>query len=186
MNDTQWPRFEVFQQDQDGRPHQNAGSVHAPDGEIALQYARDVFVRRPQCISMWVVPAEAIFAKTAQELEAEPLWQESTSESRTAVETYYVFQKVSQRRSMTYVRHVGQVEATSPVQALQRALGRYGHSESYVWWVCPEAAIVKSNMDDVQSMFAPSLDKTYRMPQEYRVMREMLEATSEQMKTEEE
>ena len=71
MMDSQWPRYEVFQQDREGRPHRNVGSVHAPDPEMAMQNARDVFVRRPACLSLWVVPAGAIFSKTAQELREE-------------------------------------------------------------------------------------------------------------------
>jgi ring-1,2-phenylacetyl-CoA epoxidase subunit PaaB len=75
MTDTQWRRFEVFVQEKVGEPYQNVGAVHAPDAEMALQNARDVFVRRPECVSLWVVPAEMIFAKTAQELETS-LWRE--------------------------------------------------------------------------------------------------------------
>ena len=67
--DTQWPRYEVFQQSRPGGPYQSVGSVHAPDAEIALQNARDVFVRRPQTVSLWVVPAEQILARTQEELE---------------------------------------------------------------------------------------------------------------------
>ena len=46
MTDTQWPLYEVFEQERPGQPHRNAGAVHAPDPELALQNARDVFVRR--------------------------------------------------------------------------------------------------------------------------------------------
>lgn len=72
MTDTQWPRFEVFQHNRPDGPHWNIGSVHAPDAEMALMNARDVFVRRPTCYSLWVVPAEAIFAMTDQELNENP------------------------------------------------------------------------------------------------------------------
>jgi hypothetical protein len=44
-------RFEVFQQERPGRPHRNIGSVHAPDVEMALLNARDVFARRPEILS---------------------------------------------------------------------------------------------------------------------------------------
>ncbi|MEW5988823.1 MAG: phenylacetic acid degradation protein [Chloroflexota bacterium] len=171
---SQWPRYEVFQQDKEGRPHQNAGSVHAPDAEMALQNARDVFVRRPNCLSLWVVPAAAIFAKTAQELAEDDTWQEEL-DSNTDQETYYVFQKQSQRRAMTYVTHVGEVEASSPAQALQRALQKYKGGTPYVWWVCPARAIFRSETADVESMFAPAHDKTFRMPNEYRVVAQMYE-----------
>ena len=34
--ETQWPLWEVFTQKDGGAPHEHAGSIHAPDAEIAL------------------------------------------------------------------------------------------------------------------------------------------------------
>ena len=171
--DTQWPRFEVFQQERPGKPHQNTGSVHAPDAEMALQNARDVFARRPECHSLWVAPADAILSKTAEELENDTSWQDGEVDPEAPAETYYVFQKTSQRRSMTYVVHTGEVEAQSPAQALQKALATFNQKPAIVWWVCPAPAIYRSQADDVASMFAPADDKTFRLPQEYRTLTAM-------------
>ena len=60
--DSQWPLWEVFVQLGLGEPHQHAGSLHAPDAELALQNARDVYTRRGAATSVWVVPAAAIVA----------------------------------------------------------------------------------------------------------------------------
>jgi len=60
----QWPLWEVFTQAKDGAPHEHAGSVHAPDPEIALQNARDVYSRRGEAVSVWVVPSAAIVASS--------------------------------------------------------------------------------------------------------------------------
>jgi ring-1,2-phenylacetyl-CoA epoxidase subunit PaaB len=178
---TQWPRYEVFEQEKVGRPHQNAGSVHAPDGEMAMQMARDVFVRRPACYSLWVVPAAAIYARTAQELAEDAAWREAAVEAGTlAAEMYYVFQKRSQRRAMTYVTHVGEVEARSPAEALVRAVERYSDGAVFVWWVCPARLIVRNQEEDAESMFAPAHDKRYREPKDYHVMTEMLEVEKAQ------
>ena len=49
---------------------------------------------------------------------------------------------------------------------------------TYVWWVCPEKAIVRSSDDEIGSMFSPAREKIYRNPREYRVMSEMLEVKS--------
>jgi ring-1,2-phenylacetyl-CoA epoxidase subunit PaaB len=43
-------------------PHKHAGSVHAPDATMALQAARDVYTRRGESVSVWVVPSSAITA----------------------------------------------------------------------------------------------------------------------------
>ncbi len=59
---TQWPVWEVFTQKRQGAPHEHAGSVHAPDSEMALQNARDVYSRRGEAISIWVVASHEIIA----------------------------------------------------------------------------------------------------------------------------
>ena len=62
--DGQWPVWEVFTQSEEGAPHEHAGSVHATDAEHALQNARDVYARRGEVISLWVVPSAAITASS--------------------------------------------------------------------------------------------------------------------------
>ena len=62
MADTQWPLWDVFTQPNKGEPFEHAGSVHAPDGELALQNARDVYARRGEAVNLWVVPTAAIVA----------------------------------------------------------------------------------------------------------------------------
>ena len=63
-----WPLWEVFTQATDGAPHEHAGSVHATDAEHALQNARDVYARRNEGISLWVVPSAAITASTPDDV----------------------------------------------------------------------------------------------------------------------
>ena len=62
VKDSQWPLWEVFVQASPGIPHKHVGSVHAPDKQMAMQNARDLYTRRSEGISIWVVPAEAIVA----------------------------------------------------------------------------------------------------------------------------
>lgn len=62
--DTQWPLWEVFVQSKTGAPHEHVGSVHAADNELALQNARDVYSRRGEAVSIWVVQADQITATT--------------------------------------------------------------------------------------------------------------------------
>jgi len=59
---TQWPIWEAFVQLEWGKPHIHAGSLHAPDPEMALQNARDLYGRREIPKSIWVVPSGAISA----------------------------------------------------------------------------------------------------------------------------
>jgi ring-1,2-phenylacetyl-CoA epoxidase subunit PaaB len=65
----EWPLWEVFVQEGNaGDPHSHAGSVHAPDRELALQNARDVYARRGKVRSIWVVPASYITASTPEDV----------------------------------------------------------------------------------------------------------------------
>jgi ring-1,2-phenylacetyl-CoA epoxidase subunit PaaB len=64
MSDVQkeWPLWEVFVRSRNGLDHKHCGSVHAPDPKLALQVARDVYTRRQEGVSIWVVLADNIIA----------------------------------------------------------------------------------------------------------------------------
>lgn len=49
--------------------HKHAGSLHAADAEMAIQNARDVYTRRQEGVSIWVVPADAIVASSPDDKE---------------------------------------------------------------------------------------------------------------------
>ena len=179
--DTQWPRFEVFQQAREGAPFVNVGAVHAADPEIALQNGRDVFVRRPETHRLWVVPATEILSCTAEQLAGGD-WPADAPEEQGDEKCYYIFRKTSQRRSMTFVSQSGEVHAPSAQSALHLALEQFAaEGPTFVWWIVSADAIFSSREEDVSSMFEPAHDKSYRMPTEYRtqtLMRELEEHES--------
>jgi ring-1,2-phenylacetyl-CoA epoxidase subunit PaaB len=57
-----WPMWEVFVRARRGISHVHIGSLHAPDAATALENARDVYTRRGEGVSVWVVPSEEIHA----------------------------------------------------------------------------------------------------------------------------
>jgi len=57
-----WPLWEVFVRARRGVSHVHVGTVHAPDAELALQNARDLFTRRSEGVSLWVVRSSDITA----------------------------------------------------------------------------------------------------------------------------
>lgn len=61
------PLWEVFIRARSGLPHKHCGSVHAADATMALQAARDVYTRRGECVSLWVVPSSEIIASDPRE-----------------------------------------------------------------------------------------------------------------------
>jgi ring-1,2-phenylacetyl-CoA epoxidase subunit PaaB len=62
----EWPLWEIFIRSQHGLAHKHVGSLHAPDAEMALNNARDVYTRRNEGVSIWVVPASVIVASSSE------------------------------------------------------------------------------------------------------------------------
>ncbi len=65
-----WPLWEVFVRPKRGLSHGHVGSLHAPDAEMAVRNARDVYTRRGEGISIWVVPSTQITASSPDEKDA--------------------------------------------------------------------------------------------------------------------
>lgn len=62
MTEATTPLWEVFIRARNGLSHKHAGSIHAADPEMALQAARDVYTRRGEGQSVWVVRSSDIIA----------------------------------------------------------------------------------------------------------------------------
>mgnify|MGYP000048562193 FL=1 len=58
----EWPLWEVFVRAKAGLDHKHCGSLHAPDPKAAIQLARDVYTRRQEGTSVWVVRSDQIVA----------------------------------------------------------------------------------------------------------------------------
>lgn len=56
------PLWEIFIRGQHGLNHRHVGSLHAADAQQAMLNARDVYTRRNEGVSIWVVPSAAITA----------------------------------------------------------------------------------------------------------------------------
>ena len=61
------PLWEVFIRSRNGLAHKHVGSLHAADATLALQAARDIYTRRGEGLSIWVVPSSAITASDPAE-----------------------------------------------------------------------------------------------------------------------
>jgi ring-1,2-phenylacetyl-CoA epoxidase subunit PaaB len=57
-----WPLYEVFIRSKNGLSHKHVGSLHAADATMAIENARDVYTRRNEGVSIWVVLAKEITA----------------------------------------------------------------------------------------------------------------------------
>lgn len=57
-----WPLWEIFIRSRGGLSHKHVGSVHAPDPDMAMRHARDVYTRRMEGVSIWAVRSADIVA----------------------------------------------------------------------------------------------------------------------------
>ena len=70
MTEKEWPLYEVFIRTRAGLSRRHAGSVHAPDDQMALDNARDTYTRRSEGVSLWVVRSDTIVASDPAESAA--------------------------------------------------------------------------------------------------------------------
>lgn len=68
--DPSWPLYEVFVRAKRGLSHVHVGSLHAPDAAMALRNARDLYTRRQEGVSIWVVRADDLTASSPDEKDA--------------------------------------------------------------------------------------------------------------------
>jgi ring-1,2-phenylacetyl-CoA epoxidase subunit PaaB len=57
-----WPLWEIFIRSKQGLDHKHVGSLHAADAQMAIENARDVYTRRMEGISIWVVESKYVHA----------------------------------------------------------------------------------------------------------------------------
>jgi len=62
-----WPLWEIFIRSKQGLDHKHVGSLHAADAQMAIENARDVYTRRMEGVSLWVVESKHIHASNPEE-----------------------------------------------------------------------------------------------------------------------
>jgi ring-1,2-phenylacetyl-CoA epoxidase subunit PaaB len=66
----EWPLWEVFIRSKQGLDHKHVGSLHAADAAMAVENARDVYTRRMEGVSIWVVESKFIHASNPDEADS--------------------------------------------------------------------------------------------------------------------
>ena len=61
---TEWPLWEVFIRSKQGLNHKHVGNLRAADAEMAVENGRDVYTRRKEGVSIWVVESKHISASS--------------------------------------------------------------------------------------------------------------------------
>jgi ring-1,2-phenylacetyl-CoA epoxidase subunit PaaB len=70
MSTKEWPLWEVFIRSKQGLSHKHVGSLRAADSEMAIENARDVYTRRSEGVSIWVVESKLIAASDPKDSDA--------------------------------------------------------------------------------------------------------------------
>ncbi len=69
MSKKEWPLWEVFIRSKQGLSHKHVGSLRAADEEMAVENARDVYTRRSEGVSIWVVQSKDVYASDPSEAD---------------------------------------------------------------------------------------------------------------------
>lgn len=69
-NIASFPLWEVFIRSKQGLDHKHVGSLHASDAQMAIANARDVYTRRMEGVSIWVVESKHIHATNPDDAES--------------------------------------------------------------------------------------------------------------------
>jgi len=82
----EWPLYEVFIRSRGGLDHKHVGSLHAVDPAMAIERARDVYTRRQEGVSIWVVRSADITASDPAQADA---WFEPARDKMYRHPTFY-------------------------------------------------------------------------------------------------
>jgi ring-1,2-phenylacetyl-CoA epoxidase subunit PaaB len=82
----EWPLYEVFIRSRGGLDHKHVGSLHAVDAAMAIERARDVYTRRQEGVSIWVVRSAEITASDPAQADA---WFEPARDKVYRHPTFY-------------------------------------------------------------------------------------------------
>jgi ring-1,2-phenylacetyl-CoA epoxidase subunit PaaB len=122
---------------------------------MALQTARDVFVRRPACHSLWVVPAAEVVTRSGEQWDA----QSQVADKEGAAKPYLIFARPNQRDPHQYR---SRLDAPSPAAALRQYYELDPDSARLGAWAVPVDSLTSSREDDAEAWFQPAEAKAYR------------------------
>ena len=140
--------FEVFLQMREGKAFEHAGIVHGPNLDMAFVFAKEQYSRRYTCTGMWVVATSDLLVTPYTDLEENvyDLINVDTSDEAQSLQSFEVFHLMKRGKQH---KHVGQVEAHSPSQALLKAKEKYNDGSPVLnIWVGPSAKFYFSAEQD--------------------------------------
>lgn len=92
--------YEVFVRTERGKPQVHAGTLEAPDDELALQYGREHYGRDQPCVEVWVVRREQIMAADSDREVIFRLSDQSYRQAKGYSEVRKKWEKVRERKAV--------------------------------------------------------------------------------------
>jgi ring-1,2-phenylacetyl-CoA epoxidase subunit PaaB len=83
--------YEVFHQAKSGARHIHVGSIHAPNPELAMVFAKEQFARRSECVNLWVVRSSEVITFSPEDAD---LFETTPEKSYRDASGYKVMQKI--------------------------------------------------------------------------------------------
>ncbi len=83
--------YEVFEQKKRGTHHVHVGSVHAPNSELAMMFAKEQYTRRGACVNLWVVKTSEIFVT---QYEDSDIFENTASKLHRDPNSYKVMDRI--------------------------------------------------------------------------------------------
>lgn len=88
---THFQTFEVFHQEKSGARHVHVGTVHAPNAEMAMVFAKEQYARRGKCVNLWVVKTSEIITFSPEDAD---LFATTAEKTYREASGYKVMQKL--------------------------------------------------------------------------------------------
>lgn len=161
--------FEVFQQDQkDPYPH-HGGNLRAPDGELAIHYAKEYYGRRQESTKLWIIPRVSIWEiHEASQLQSLLQALEHVLVDKVTEEANRTFAMFVQKQAGKPLVWRQDLEATSVHDAATAAMQVVQQGEEHYirLWLCPRSVILELTNPD---LLQPPLDRSYRRLDGYNI-----------------
>lgn len=154
--DHTFPIWEVFTKKKGSAMHIHAGSLSAPDAELAQCFAREHYGQDQPCVSMWVALRDSLHAKDGNN------------------ESYELF--VQWSAGLRH-EHVGEVNACSGKEARDTCKELFcAEKKFFTIWSCPNSTITKID-GETDMIWRETTDQSYRLARGYsKVVRQKWEA----------
>ena len=151
-----FPIWEVFTKKKESAVHLHAGSLSAPDSDLAQCFAREHYGQDQPCVNMWVTKRDFLTADSGEN------------------ELYELF--VQWGAGLRY-EHVGEVEACNGVEARDKCKELFcADKKCFTIWSCPNSGITKID-GSTDMIWRETTDQAYRLASGYsKVVRKKWEA----------